>query len=624
MDPKVVVGTLTWNQKKDVLECLRSLIKLDYPNYEIVMVDNGSTDGTVEAVREEFPQVVIVPNEANLGCAEGVNGEIRYAIQAKADYLFIVANDALVEPSTLTELVKVAKRNPELGMIFPKVYYYQSNRIWFARGIKLHGGVDWLRGRFSGFVQDVEDDGSYDEESEADVYPGRFCMVSMPAVKKVGFLDPRYFIYFDDSEWLARMARQGFHGRYAPRARTWHKASSSVGMESPAFYYYRTRNRLYFYRQFSPVGYFPFFMIYFFFELVTKTAPRLILSKMLSQLSAVGLGILDFLHKKMGSRMFEVISSGRPKGVKVLCAEEKGEERPQFFIKKLTGANLCIRVCVGWNLGDEIMTLPVFEVLRKKYPQARIEGWMRFPALLKGNAFVSAVNEEDTPADKVLNLRREVRGKSRIEYLKALVKTDELPFPKVYLSSSEIAEVRQKWALESRRPLVAVSSSARWFTRRWESERWTKLVHSLMELYGARVLVLGTAGENLSVGEDLTGRTSVREAALILSQCDLFIGADSGLVHLALAVGTPTVGLYGPLNPDYLVSPRPGFTAIWSEVECRGCWSDGRMIFPDHCPKIVPDCMSSITVSKVLEASGRFIEGRGIRIQSGFFGAKEI
>ena len=130
------------------------------------------------------------------------------------------------------------------------------------------------------------------------------------------------------------------------------------------------------------------------------------------------------------------------------------------------------------------------------------------------------------------------------------------------------------------------------------------------ERYEARLLVLGSQGEELPAGEDLTGRTSIREAALILSQCDLFVGADSGLVHLALAVGTPTVGLYGPLNPYYLIAPRPGFYPVWADVECRGCWSHGQMKYPHHCHKIVPDCMSSISLEKVFAVCEEILEAR--------------
>jgi len=302
MTPRVMVATLTWNQKEDVLECLRTLVKLDYPNYEIVVVDNGSTDGTFEAIREQYPQVHIVRNRENLGCAEGVNGEVRYALQVGPDYLFIIANDARVESSTLKELVQVAERDPRIGMVHPKVYYYGSEKKIWCAGV---AHFDWFRGRFIGFVQKVEDDGSFDQEKEAEFFPGGFSLVRMEAIKKVGLLDPDYFIFLDDSDWAHRFHRAGFVARYAPRARAWHKPSSSVGMESESFYYYRTRNRLFFVKKYAPFGIFPLFFLVFQFELFFHTLPTLYLSNQKAQMGAVLLGVFDFLRGKRGRRDFE-------------------------------------------------------------------------------------------------------------------------------------------------------------------------------------------------------------------------------------------------------------------------------------------------------------------------------
>jgi len=105
----------------------------------------------------------------------------------------------------------------------------------------------------------------------------------------------------------------------------------------------------------------------------------------------------------------------------------------------------------------------------------------------------------------------------------------------------------------------------------------------------------------------LIGQTTIREAAAVMSQCRLFLGHDSGPLYLALASGTPSVGLYGPLNPYYLYPELPYFMPLWSDLECRGCWPDDRMKLRDHCPKIVPDCVPAISIKTVLEASDRLL-----------------
>lgn len=603
--PKVVVGTLTWNQKADVLECLSTLVKLEYPNYEIAVVDNGSGDGTEEAVRQNFPRAHVVRHTENLGCAEGVNGEIRYALSVGADYLLIIANDATVESSTLKELVRVAEADPRIGVVFPKVYYHGSEkRIWFARGIRV-GGIDWLRGRFTGYVQNVEDDGSFDEEAEAHLFPGGFCLVRMEAVKRAGFLDPYYFIFFDDTDWLMRIHKAGFTGRYAPRARAWHKPSSSLGMESESFYYYRTRNRLFFYGRYGPKILFPFFFLYFLAEFSIEPAYRLLRAGQWRQVRAGIVGIADFLRGKRGPRDF---STGRRNWLANLMARfvsglAQAGQQIRVWVKQALGREVRLSVRLDWNIGDEVMALPVYEAFKKKYSRSKIEARVKQPGLLAGNPFVDCVNAQETfRPDRTLDLHREIRHRPRGEFLQKLAGVDTWGLPQIYLTEEELEAAKSRWGLEEGQVRIALTPSARWFARRWPRENWTRLVGHFLEKYGARVFILGRDDEPLPVGIDLIGKTSLREAACLLKFSHLFVGSDSGLVHLACAAGVPTVGLFGPLNPSLLIPGRPNFTALRSPVECRGCWPDYRMKYPDHCPKILPDCMSSISVESVIGA----------------------
>lgn len=613
--PRVVVGTLTWNQKSDVLECLRTLVQLDYPNYEIVVVDNGSTDGTFEAIRKRYPQVHVVRHAENLGCAEGVNGEIRHTLQTGADYLFIIANDATVEPTTLSELVRVAQKDPRIGMVHPKVYYSSDpKKIWFAKG----GKMDWLRGKFFGFIQNVEDQGNFDEEGEAEFFPGGFSLVRMEAVKKAGFLDPHYFIFLDDADWSLRIRRAGYSARYAPQARAWHKPSSSVGMESESFYYYRTRNRLFFMKRHAPHACLPIFFVSFFLELFFQTLPTLYLSKQGPQMKAVVLGVFDFLRGKRGRRDF----SAKRKGFisRLITTSNKGPEdikrKLRFAIRKTFKRPLHLRVRLKWNIGDEIIAIPVYEALKKKYPDSLIEAEVRYPELLKGNPYVARVNEgERFDPDRTFDLHREIRSQPRMDFIQDVAGISTWGAPKVYLEKSELEAVQEKWKLEKETLLIVVSPAARWFARRWPSKNWVELAEYWMDRYRAQLFVLGKEEEPLPAGINLIGQTTLREAASLLRQSHLFIGCDSGLVHLAVAVETPTVGLFGPLNPSLLIPNLPHFFPIWTDLECRGCWPDERMKYPDHCPKILPDCMSSIPVSRVIERSENILSQRNIKIK---------
>lgn len=296
-EPKIVVSTLTWNQRADTLECLASLQKVNYGNFEIAVVDNGSTDGTAEAIRAQYPKVHLVVNETNTGCAEGVNGEIRFALSTDAEFLFILGNDTIVDPEVLRELVAVAQSDEKIGIVSPKVYYYDKpGIIWAARG----GFFDWKKGRFAGFVQNVPDDGSHDGDRDFGFFPGGFTFIRRKALEQTGLLDPEYFIYYDDADWYFKVKKHGWRFAFAPKAKVWHKPSSSVGMESPTFYYYRTRNRLLFMKKTAKLSDWFFFTPFFFFDYLYNTVYSLARQGKWPHLRASAAGLLDFCRRRFG------------------------------------------------------------------------------------------------------------------------------------------------------------------------------------------------------------------------------------------------------------------------------------------------------------------------------------
>src|SRR5262245_34308321 len=114
-DPRIAIVVLTWNRVEDTLECLASLDGLDDPNFQTIVVDNGSTDRSVEVVRERYPQVVVVENHKNLGFAEGNNVGIRHALANGAEYMLLLNNDAVVDSALLRELRAAQLQLPEAG-----------------------------------------------------------------------------------------------------------------------------------------------------------------------------------------------------------------------------------------------------------------------------------------------------------------------------------------------------------------------------------------------------------------------------------------------------------------------------------------------------------------------------
>ena len=119
--PLTYVVVVNWNRASDTIECLKTLASSDYSNYRLLVVDNGSTDGSPDAIRAVFPAVEVIANEDNLGFARASNVGIEYASQQGADYVLLLNNDTLVNKRLLTELVTVGESDPQIGMLVPKI-----------------------------------------------------------------------------------------------------------------------------------------------------------------------------------------------------------------------------------------------------------------------------------------------------------------------------------------------------------------------------------------------------------------------------------------------------------------------------------------------------------------------
>ena len=296
--PLTLVGILTWNKKDKLRRCLKSVERME-GDFDVLVVDNGSTDNTHEMVKKEFPLFSLISLPKNLGAAGGRNVIIRYFLEkGDWDYLFFLDDDAVVENDTLEEMVKVAEKE-KAGVVGAKVLYYtQPEVLWCAGG----SYIDWKRGRFYGSRQkeiDRKEDFSY----EVDTTPIGFSLVSRKSIEEAGLIDERFFIYYEETDWHVRMKKKGIKVFYAPRARIMHMVSSSLGFESPSFYYYRIRNRLLFMWKNTGKINFLIFFLYFLWDFSYNTLLTLYLNGKRRQLVYSLLGFFDFLIGRFGKRV---------------------------------------------------------------------------------------------------------------------------------------------------------------------------------------------------------------------------------------------------------------------------------------------------------------------------------
>jgi len=309
--PKVSIIILNLNGWEDTLECLESLAKISYPNYEILVIDNGSCNDSVNKIirycRGEIKiesnyfasdnsnkpihllkisretaekndidkneagifsripgnrKLKLILNEKNYGFAEGCNIGIRHCMtSSNPEYVLLLNNDTVVASDFLNGLVEVCEKDQSVAFSGSKILYYEIDRIGdrinfvggkitFWKGITRHIGVDEI------------DRGQFDDISEVDSLAGTCMLARTKILKKIGLLDSTFFAYWEEDDWCIRSMRAGYKSIIVPKSRIWHKISKTrIGNLRT---YYMTRNRFWFLkRNATPSQYFAFLIIFF-------------------------------------------------------------------------------------------------------------------------------------------------------------------------------------------------------------------------------------------------------------------------------------------------------------------------------------------------------------------------
>ena len=240
--PHVAVIVVCWNGRHHTMECLESLRGVDWDPLTTIVVDNGSTDGTADAVREHFHDMVLCSSDENLGFAEGNNVGLRTAFAAGADYALLLNNDTIADTRLVAALVEEAERRPDAGALCPMIHYTDPpDRIWYAGARydarRVHNG------RHTGYGD--RDTGQYDTLREIGRATGAAMLVPRHVVDDVGYLDGRLFLQVEDVEWSLRMRAAGYRILFVPGGKVWHRVSMATGGEhAPATAYYEMRNTL--------------------------------------------------------------------------------------------------------------------------------------------------------------------------------------------------------------------------------------------------------------------------------------------------------------------------------------------------------------------------------------------
>lgn len=264
--PSVYIIILNWNRLGDTLDCLKSIEEISNSGFDlhVLVVDNGSTDGSVKSLKKYKSERFIfsmIENGENLGFAAGNNNGIKYAIGEGADFLLVLNNDTLVDENLVKEFLNAAKKNPEVGIFTPKIYFakgfeFKKNYkkgdlgkvIWSAGG-----NIDWNNVYATNAHVDEVDNKILDKDTKSDFATGAAMFLRASVVKKYGDFDERYFMYFEDVDLCERYKREGGKVMYISKCRLWHKVAQSSGIGSDLNDYFITRNRLLFGMGYAPL-----------------------------------------------------------------------------------------------------------------------------------------------------------------------------------------------------------------------------------------------------------------------------------------------------------------------------------------------------------------------------------
>jgi GT2 family glycosyltransferase len=237
----VVIIILNLNKKEDILKCLESVFKFDYSPYEVVVIDNGSTDGSVEAISKTFPEIHLIRNASNLGVVGGRNQGIEYAnnnFQYK--YLFFLDNDTSVEKESLSELVNAVRSDKQIGLVTPKSYMMSSSQVIASAGGM---GINL----YTGFIYDIGsgevDKEQYDQPKFVTSCAG-LVLVKKEIFSRIGWFDEIFNPYgWEDVDFSLRARKKGYKILYVPKAVIYHKGGKlGRGKALPEYEKYKARN----------------------------------------------------------------------------------------------------------------------------------------------------------------------------------------------------------------------------------------------------------------------------------------------------------------------------------------------------------------------------------------------
>ena len=298
--PSLVVALVNYNGFDETSRALKSIDLRLSTGYEVIVVDNGSTDESVVKIREKYPQVTVLQLFRNAGYPGGCNAAIEYSSKRGAEFVLLCNNDVVFAPDTIARLLRTAEIDSKISIVVPRIYYSGDHlRIWAAgaevsrlTGLTRQRGMGLLEHEFKPSPNPVD----------LETCTGCCMLVRISTIAMAGKLREEFFLYYDEVDWCWRMKKKGLRIVLDDGSHLWHQVSRSVGLSSPMFWYYLTRNQILFVRLNFPMKYRLTAVSFLIGGVVPIRILQLALNKTQPQIVALFHGLIDGLFGRTGPR----------------------------------------------------------------------------------------------------------------------------------------------------------------------------------------------------------------------------------------------------------------------------------------------------------------------------------
>lgn len=295
INEKIYIIILNWNGYSDTIRCVASLLQQSYKNFEILIVDNGSTDGSEAMLKKSFPNITLLQTGKNLGFAGGNNVGIGYALKEKARYVLILNNDTLCDKNLLQTLLEAAQSSSKVGIVGSLIYYFDNpRRFWNSSG----GYFRPTRKNFHSNVS-IREESEDNKYIKVDYVSGTCMLINTSLLKRVGLIPEEYFLYYEDLDFSLAAKRAGYDIFLAKKSRILHKISASMNNQDMKLYYL-TRNGFLFAKKYSPLYFLPGLYLFSIGKFVRNYITYQVTKDTMRR--SVYLGIFDFWKKVQGER----------------------------------------------------------------------------------------------------------------------------------------------------------------------------------------------------------------------------------------------------------------------------------------------------------------------------------